>query len=77
MLAFFAKKGCNSRSTERVQKLGDTEVPTASLKRLQQSVSQLRTDIRKVPLDGSISTRDAEKALADVSFIEIPPSAKP
>lgn len=76
VLAFFAKNGCYSRSEERVQKMDDTEVPTSSLRNLQNSVTKLRADIRQLPQDSIVSTEHAQHALSEVSFVQIPPIAK-
>lgn len=78
VLAFFSKQGCYSRSEKTSQKLDDTEVPTASLRDLQQSVLKLRNDLRSLPLDSSnsVSTDRATQALANVSLIQVPQSMK-
>lgn len=78
VLAFFSKNGCYSRSEATTQKLGDSEVPTESLRDLQKAVMKLRNDVRTLPSDASISISidEAQRALSNVSFVQIPSSVK-
>lgn len=76
VLAFFSKQGCYSRTEAKTQRLGDTEVPTESLRDLQKAITKLRNDVRTLPSDSSISISvdEAQRALSNVSFVQMPSS---
>lgn len=74
--AFFAKHGCYSRAEQRVQKLGDTEVPTASLRKLRESNVELRGAIGDILAGGTLENTKALKVLQDIALVDVPSSVR-
>lgn len=70
--AWYAKNGCDSHSSARIQRVGDSEIPTCDLRHVRDSALQLRQDLQNIPVNGSVDATQAAEACRKVSVLEIP-----
>lgn len=70
--AFYERQGCNRESSERSQRVGDTEILTSDLKDVAECIPELRSALRSLPVDRTVSTEKAQKAADKIAVIPIP-----